>query len=206
MEGEETSIVFEGHAICWLMKVQNQLIILTFISAVLLSASVNSPGQKVRYNFLEGTDFSKYKTYRWVKMEQLEYPTADVDQMIRRSIDAILSSRGLARVEEGDSDLLAIYQAALTQEKNWISYKTGSENWEYGGWYGWGGGRPRVSMSMINTGTLNLDFYDVALKKHVWRGEASKTLKPPKDPVKLQARIDKAMAKLLSNFPPRATD
>ena len=189
------------------MKVQNQLITLTFVSAVLLSASANGLGQIVRYNFLEGTDFSKYKTYRWVKLEQLEYPTEDVDQKIRHSIDAILSTRGLTRVEEGDTDLLAIYQAAVTKKRIWISYSGGDGRWEYGGWYGWGGGENnRKRMTIIHVGTLNLDFYDVALKKQVWRGEAAKTLRPPKDPAKGQEKIDRAMAKLLRNFPPKEKD
>ena len=61
-------------------------------------------------------------------------------------------------------------------------------------------------MTVINVGTLNLDFYDVTLKKQVWRGEATKTLQPPKDPAEGQAKIDKAVAKLLKNFPPRAKD
>ena len=185
------------------MNVRSQLNTLIFISAVLLAASLNSLGQKVRYNFLQGTDFSKYKTYRWVKLAEIEYPTDDVDQKIRHSIDAILTERGFTRVEEGPTDLVAIYKATLSREREWNAYRAGADYWDYGGWYGWGGGKPRAR-TYINVGTLNLDFYDVALTKQVWRGEATKTLNPPKDPLKLQAKIDKAMAKLLKNFPPRA--
>jgi hypothetical protein len=50
---------------------------------------------------------------------------------------------------------------------------------------------------------LNLDFYDTGIKKQVWRGAATKTLDPPKDPAKLQRKLDKAVAKLLKNFPPK---
>lgn len=186
------------------MKVQNQLISLSFFSAVVVLVCTTALAQQVRYNFLQGTDFSKYKTYRWEKLEELEYPTDDVDQKIRHSIDAILTSRGLTRVEEGDSDLLAIYQATVSKQREWNAYRAGADYWDYGGWYGWGGGRPRAR-TYINVGTLSLDFYDVALKRQVWRGEASKTLNPPKDPMKLQAKIDKAMRRLLKNFPPQST-
>jgi hypothetical protein len=185
------------------LRVYNPLITLACVSAVVLAVCANALAQDVRYNFLQGTDFTKYKTYRWVKLEEIEYPTDDVDQKIRHSIDAILTERGLTRVEEGDSDLLAIYQATLSREREWNAYRAGAGYWEYGGWYGWGGGRPRAR-TYINVGTLNLDFYDVVLKKQVWRGEATKTLNPPKDPLELQAKIDNAMAKLLKNFPPRA--
>ena len=184
------------------MKVHNPLITLCFISAVVLAVSANALAQNVRYNFLRGTDFTKYKTYRWVKLDQIEYPTEDVDQKIRHSIDAILTERGLKRVDEGEADLLAIYQATISREREWNAYRAGAEYWDYGGWYGWGGGKPRAR-TYINVGTLNLDFYDAALRKQVWRGEATKTLNPPKDPQQLQAKIDRAMAKLLRNFPPR---
>ncbi|PYT01284.1 MAG: DUF4136 domain-containing protein [Acidobacteria bacterium] len=183
------------------MKARN----LAFIVVALLFGAATGVGQQVRSNYREGTDFSKYKTYRWVKLEELEYPKDDVDQKIRHSIDAILSARGFTRVEEGDADLLAMYQAALSQTREWNAYRTANEFWDYGGWYGWGGG-PRVRSQIINIGTLNLDFYDRGLKKQVWRGEATKTLNPPKNPLKLQAKIDKAMRKLLRNFPPTAND
>jgi hypothetical protein len=186
------------------MQVRTRITELTFISAVVFAVCTTALAQQVRYNFLQGTDFSKYKTYRWEKLEELEYPTDDVDQKIRHSIDAILTSRGLTRVEEGDSDLLAIYQATVSKQREWNAYRAGADYWDYGGWYGWGGGRPRAR-TYINVGTLSLDFYDVALKRQVWRGEASKTLNPPKDPMKLQAKIDKAMRRLLKNFPPQST-
>ena len=59
-----------------------------------------------------------------------------------------------------------------------------------------------TTSSTINIGTLNLDVYDVATKKQVWRGEATKTLGNPKSPEKLQRNIDKAMEKLMKNYPP----
>ena len=37
----------------------------------------------------------------------------------------------------------------------------------------------------------------------VWTGHATKTLNPSKDPEKNQKNMDKAMAKLLKDFPPK---
>lgn len=185
-----------------IMKVRYRLVAAAFMCAFLLFDAPGSFAQRVRHNFVSGTDFSKYKTYKWVKLEQLEYPSTDVDQQIRRAIDAQLSSRGLSRVETGNADLLAIYQAAIRQDTQWNAYSSNDGYWDYGGWYGWGGGKEKKTRSIINVGTLNLDFYDVALRKQVWRGEATKTIKPPKDPVKLQQRINTAMGKLMRNFPP----
>ena len=47
------------------------------------------------------------------------------------------------------------------------------------------------------------DFHDGSdFLKQVWRGEATKTLGNPKTPEKIQRNLDKAMAKLLKNYPP----
>ena len=176
--------------------------------AVALTLTTGAFAQKVRYNFAPGTDFSKYKTYTWVRIEKAQYPQQLVDEQIMRSIDSQLSLKGLRKVEgsSASADLAVVYQVALTQEKEWTSYSTGGDYWGWGGWRGWGGygGMQTTSgsTSTITIGTLDLDMYDVATKKQVWRGEATKTLDPPKDPNKLNQKIEKAMAKLLKNYPP----
>jgi hypothetical protein len=59
-----------------------------------------------------------------------------------------------------------------------------------------------TTQQTINTGTINLDIYDVAAKQQIWRGEASKTLGSGKDPNKVKKNLNKAMAKMLKNYPP----
>jgi len=165
--------------------------------------------QDVRYNYAQGTDFTKYKTYKWVQVPGVQYPNQILDGQIKQAIDTQLSIKGLSKTEGDDPDLYVAYQAAVNQEKQWNAYSSGGDYWGYGGWRGWGGymgggmQTTTVTSSTINVGTLNLDFYDVATKKQVWRGEATKTLKHQKDPQKLQRNLDKAVAKLLKNYPPR---
>src|SRR4051812_7885435 len=174
------------------------------MACVLLFCYCSATAQDVRYNFLQGTDFSKYRTYKWVQVPNVQYPNQILDGQIKQSIDAQLSTKGLTKTEGDNPDLYVTYQVAVNQEKQWNSYSTGGDAWGYGGWRGWGGGMgtTTTTSSTINIGTLNLDMYDVASKKQVWRGEASKTVKPQKDPQKLQKNLDKAMAKLLKNYPP----
>ena len=184
------------------MKADNLLIRAAAVIAITMGVCASGLAQKVRYNYLPGTDFSKYKTYRWVRIQNVEYPSEILDERIKRSIDAQLAAKGFTRTETGTPDLLAIYQAAVNHERQWSYYDSG---WGWGGWGGWGawGGGPMTGSSWtIQVGTLNLDFYDPAIKKQVWRGAATKTLDPPKDPDKLQKRLDKATKKLLKNFPP----
>jgi hypothetical protein len=185
------------------MKAKDLSLKAVAILAVLLTYAAVGFGQKIRYNFSSGTDFSKYKTYKWVRVENAQYPNQLIDEQIMQAIDAQPVQKGLSKTQ-GDSDLVVTYQAAVNQERQWNAYSTGGGYWGYGGWGGWGGMETTtVTSSTINVGSLNLDMYDVALRKQVWRGEATKTIDPPKDPAKLQKNINKAMAKLLKNYPPR---
>jgi len=170
--------------------------------AVLVLWSASAAAQTVKYNFLPGTDFAKYKTYKWVRVPNVQYPNQIMDTQIMQSIDAQLALKGLTRSEE-NPDLVVAYQAAVNQEKQWNSYSSGGDMWGWGRWGGWGGMQTTTTTSQtINIGTLNLDIYDAAAKTQIWRGEASKTLGSGKDPEKVKKNLDKAMAKMMKNYPP----
>jgi Domain of unknown function (DUF4136) len=171
-------------------------------TCLLLFCVVSASAQEIRFNYLRGTDFSKYKTYKWVQIPNAQYPNQIIDGQIKQAIDAQMALKGLSKSDD-NPDLYIAYQAAINQEKQWNSYSTGGDMWGWGGWGGWGGMNTTTTTSTtINIGTLNLDFYDVATKKQVWRGEASKTLGSGKDPNKVQRNINKAMAKLFKKYPP----
>lgn len=188
--------------------------VIVMAAAVLLLLSASARAQDVRYNFMAGTDFSKYKTYKWVRIPKAEYPNQILDEQIMQSIDAQLALKGLTKTESDNPDLYVGYQAAVTQEQQWNSYSSDmGGGWGYGRWGGWGGyggyggygggtSTTTTTSSTINIGTINLDIYDVASKNQIWRGAASKTLGSGKDPKKVQKNLNKAMAKMLKNYPP----
>jgi hypothetical protein len=152
--------------------------------------------QDIKTNYMPGTDFSKYKTYKWVSVQGAEQPDQILDQQIKQAIDAQLTSKGMTKTDDDKADLYVAYQLSITQEREWSAYGTG------GGWR-MGGGMATATSSTIQIGTLGLDFYDPSPKQLIWRGQASKTLNPSKDPQKNQERLNKAMAKLLKDFPPK---
>ena len=177
---------------------------LALVAGLLIIWSMSASAQDIRYNFLQGTDFSKYKTYKWVQVPGVQYPNSIIDDQIKRAIDSQLSTKGLTKSEE-NPDLYVTYQVAINQEKQWNSYSTGGDMWGWGGWGGWGGMQTTTATSRtINIGTLNCDLYDVQTKKQIWRGEASKTLGSGKDPQKVEKNLNKAMAKLFKKYPPPA--
>jgi len=171
---------------------------------VLLGASA-ALAQDVRYNFDKETDFSKFKTYKWVPIKDAAKVSDLVDKQIRDAIDAELTTKGLTKVDGDDANLFVGYQPAVGEEKQFNSYSTG---WGYGpGWGGgWYGGMGSTSTtgttSTIYKGQLALDMYDSAKHDLVWRGVVSKTIDPKAKPEKQQKNLAKAVTKLLKNYPP----
>lgn len=177
-----------------LCKAKSGVLQLVLAMGLILLAGGSALAQDVKYNYMPGTDFSKYKTYSWVS-EDNTHPNQIVDQQIKQSVDQLLASKGFSKTDSDKADLYVGYQVSIDQEKQWNGYGTG------GGWR-FGGGMATATSSTIQVGTLVLDVYDPVAKQLVWRGQATKTLNPSKDPEKNQERLNKAVAKLLKNFPP----
>ena len=165
-------------------------------AAALIACSV-LVAQDVRTNSMPGTDFSKYHPYKWVAIEGATYPNQIVDAQIKQAVDSQLAAKGLTKTDNGNADLLVGYQVAMNQQKEWNAYGMG-------GGFRLGGGMATATSSTIDVGTLALDFYDPAAKQLVWRGTATKTLNPSSNQEKNEKNLDKAMAKLLKNYPPKA--
>jgi hypothetical protein len=179
------------------------------LSLALLIGSVTATvAQDVRYNFAQGEDFSKYKTYKWVDLKGSDHADELTQKQIMAAIDSELATKGLQKTDSDTADLYIDIQTAVGTEKQFTSYNTG---WGYGpgwggGWYGYRGGMTSTttygSTSTIYVGQLGLDMYDSAKKELVWRGIASKTIDPKAKPDKQQKNITKAVTKLLKNYPP----
>ena len=171
---------------------KNRILLFTALCCLLLPVAF---AQDVTSNYMPGIDFSKYHTYRWVTIEGGIHPNQIVDAQIKQSIDAQLAAKGLTKVDSAKSDLFVGYQVAVDQEKQWNAYGMGPGiRW---------GGMATATSSTISVGTLVFDIYDPVAKQLVWTGRATKSLDPSKDQAKNQKSLDKAMAKLLKNYPPK---
>jgi len=78
--------------------------------------------QDVHYNFMPGTDFSKYHTYKWVAIEGGAHPNQIMDAEIKQAVDSQLASKGLTKTDSDKADLYVGYQVAIDQEKQWNGY------------------------------------------------------------------------------------
>jgi hypothetical protein len=179
------------------------------VLALLAVGASGALAQDVRYNFAKDAKFSDYKTYKWVDIKGSDQVNQITQDQIKKSIDSQLASKGLTKTDSDDADLYIGMQTAVGTEKQFNSYSTGwgmGPGWG-GGWYGYGGGMQSTttsgSTSTIYIGQLGLDMYDSKGKDLVWRGIASKTIDPKAKPDKQEKNINKAVAKLLKNYPPK---
>jgi len=151
--------------------------------------------QEVRSNYMPGTDFSKYHSYKWVVIAAAQ-PNQIVDAEIKQAVDSQLAAKGLTKTTSDQADLYIGYQVGVNQQQQWTAYGMG-------GGLGWGGGMATATSTPIDVGTLVLDMYDPTSKQLVWTGRATKTLDPSNNPEKNQKELDKSMGKLLKDFPPK---
>lgn len=175
-----------------IQKMVGRLVCLLFLA---VTFGMACRAQDVTYNFMPGTDFAKYHTYKWVNIEGGAHPNQIMDQEIKPSIDSQLASKGLTKTDN-DADLYVGYQVAVDQQKEWNAYGMG-------GGLRWGGGMATATSSTINVGTVVLDMYDPGTKQLVWTGHATKTIDPSSNQEKNMKNLNKSMAKLLKNYPPK---
>jgi Domain of unknown function (DUF4136) len=166
------------------------------VALLLLLLGAAASAQEVRYNYMPGTDFSKYHTYKWVDIPSNVHPNQIVAQEIRDAVNNSLQSKGLTLATGDKADLYVGYQCSVDQERQWNA-------WGMGGGLRWGGGMASAESSTITNGMLAVDFYDPTSQQLIWRGTAAQTLNPSGNQQKDLQRLNKAVAKLLKNFPPQ---
>jgi len=177
------------------MRLQNQMI---FLAAFLLMAAC-AYGQDVHYNYDRSANFATYKTYRWVEIPGGAVPDRLIDRAIKQAADEQLAQKGLAEVE-ANADLYIGYQVVINLEKSVDLWSTSIGP---GGWDGWGDRSVRGQTSTVPVGILLVDLYDAGKKQLVWRGDAVKTIDLKTDPDKNYKNLQKVMARLFKNYPPK---
>ena len=184
------------------MRLINQM---TLLAAFLLMATC-AYGQEVHYNYDRSANFAAYKTYQWVDIPDGAVPDQLIDQAIKQAADEQLAQKGLTKVEN-NPDLYIGYQVVINLEKSVSLWGTGGDFGGWGGWGPWGGGLRSIQgqTSTVPVGILLMDLYDVGRKQLVWRGDAIKTINLKKDPDKNYKNLQKVMAKLFKNYPPKVS-
>jgi hypothetical protein len=99
----------------------------------------------------------------------------------------------MTKTDSDTADLYIGYRSAIDEERRWDAWGTRA----------FGSGEASWTSSTIAVGTLFLDMYDPGTKELVWTGRATKTIDPSSNHEKNIKNLDKAIAKLLKNYPPK---
>jgi hypothetical protein len=170
---------------------------LIFLS-LLWAASAHA--QKVKVEYDKAADFTKYKTYSWVKLSATAHPFVQADAVAE--INQQLEAKGLKHVESG-GDLLVNGYGSMSEGMN-VSYDVNI--------YAmpgldtpitWVDGTPRAGNStavFVDKGTLVVDLVDRRAKQLKWRGTAKANLDPEQQEKSLET-IEKAIVKMFREYP-----
>jgi len=170
--------------------------------AVVLLAFPNSLAQKVTIDFDKGTDFSRSKTYAWIKGTPASNPK--LDQYIMGVGDHQLEQKGLTKVEAKEADLLITYHAASHGEINATLLDNDS--------YAFSLGLPQTTVvtwwplpqqstaRLIRKGTLAFEIIDRQRHELIWTASAKVNLDEKRS--KALDQLDKALIKVFEGYPP----
>jgi len=148
--------------------------------------------QKVTTDYKQGADFSKYKRFMWIKELSTKDPL--MKQRMIEAINAQLTAKGL-QLATGNADL-AVAAHVATQEKQTLN--TFYEG--IGGW-AWGLDGTATTVQTYEEGTMVVDLFDANTQQIVWRGSATSEI--PGSTKKETKKVEKAIEKMFSNFPPK---
>ncbi|HEX9979675.1 MAG TPA: DUF4136 domain-containing protein [Flavobacterium sp.] len=169
-----------------------------FIPMLLIFVMGACSSVRVANDYDKKTDFSKYKTYAFLKDGVDKVEISDLDKKrILRSIEEAMTAKGFTKSE--NPDLLINFFTKSTEQVNVNQFNNG---WGYGygiGWspWIWGG---HTSVYSNTEGTLFIDLIDASRKELVWQGEGTGIL--TQNTGEKDERIREFVTKVLAQYPP----
>jgi hypothetical protein len=170
--------------------------VIVFIGLALLLANA-SFAQQVKTDYDRAANFSKYKTYRWEKVQTPDPLWVD---RVKAAVNAALAAKGWTQVESGgDISIIAMEINRNHQTLNTF-YDGFGGGWR---WRGFGGfGESTTTSETYTVGTLVVDLFDAKTQMLVWRGVSSGMLSDKSD--KNIKNLNRGVEKMFQHFPPDA--
>ncbi|NRA60471.1 MAG: DUF4136 domain-containing protein [Psychrobium sp.] len=167
------------------------------------------------YDYDQSVNFNEIKTYAWVveskkSATDAEFFLSDINhKRIVSAIDKQLLAKGLQKVAPSQAQVLVNYHRAITTKVERDLATTHPAYWSFG--YGFHHSNHMSLFMNINSlnrqyklGSLLIDFINPD-KQLIWRGAQETRLSKKSDPARRLAKINDAVAKILTNFPPSPT-
>ena len=157
-------------------------------------------------------NFSNLKTYTWLPNPQEYFGNSRIDKAvlearIQKAVDSELAAKKYVKITSGTPDFHVRYHAITGKDmqiKNVSdpgSGMSGDWNDQRLGFYRKGGGKSATYS--WDKGTLLLDMVNPENKKIIWIGTAAAKIGLQDSTEKKVERINRAVSKLLADFPPQ---
>ena len=164
------------------------------LGVFILTAGV-AVAQDVKTDYDRTVDFSKYKTFMWIREPKPENPL--MKQRVIDAVNAQLEAKGLRLVTK-NADLGVSANTATKERHTLQSFYDGFP----GGWRWhryWG--PVTTTVETYEVGTLVVDLFDRETKQVKWWGFSSATLSDKEE--KNAEKLNKAVEKMFKDFPPK---
>jgi len=162
-------------------------------------------------------DFKDVKTYAWASPTQPKTgnprvdDNAELNTLVRQDIDDALAKRGFTLDTSGHPGFLVAYRATLDQN---VSISADNPNLGYNPYYSRDTNAFRPSNSPENAGqmpgvnsfeqgTLVIDVADPKTRQLVWRVTGADPVNLKNSPDRKKKNLEKAIDKMLKEFPPK---
>jgi hypothetical protein len=145
--------------------------------------------QKVNVDSDSSANFGQYRTYAWTAGTPAANPLAE--ERIHAAVEQQLAGKGFAPAES--PDVFVATHLTTREQKELVANG-------FGGGFAFGG----YATAQVETyvqGTLVVDLYDAHTKQLVWRGTGTGTASDK--PEKNTEKMNKALAKMFEQYPPR---
>jgi hypothetical protein len=185
-------------------KIRSKLWFYLFLSAL----TTTTFAQKVKVGYDKSVDFSRYKTYTWT--EPAMPPTRPMlYATVVGTVEDELKKKGLQSVDK-NGDLILMPAGGIEFGINTAvgtpvlpTYAGAPVSVNTTMWTG-AVGTENLTSSYVPQGTLQLQFVDRSNNKIIWNGRVSEKLDIERKQESLD-RIYKAIAKLIKQYPPKAS-
>jgi len=188
--------------------------VVTLVSAILLVGCAT--GFEATHDHDPSNDFTGYKTFAWISEHPMtvgatdRIPSPMLESQIMVTLESALGTKGYRLIPDAESaDFVLAFTVGSREEIKVDSYPSMSAGYAGYGyprhWGGWGGAYYGVgtetSVRQYTKGMLAIDVFDVASRRPVWHGVATKTIRES-DREDAGGTIQAAVDAILAGFPP----
>lgn len=179
------------------MRVRFEVLLL----CALVAGTTGCSNIRTNADYDPSVNFTTLRTYDWRADGKQAPQDPRIDNTlfasrVHQAVDRQLAAKGYQQSTNGNPDFLVGYHAVVEGK---VDFRTVGGYYGYGGW----GTAPQTYAYNYDEGTLLLDVIQPETMQLLWRGSATATVRPSATPVERQKRINEAIEKILSKFPPQ---